>query len=58
VNSTETSSNPAATRPARYSPLREGAGDTADVGAALGALLGGQAVLGNDVGDADAAAGP
>ena len=36
---------------------RERAGDAADVGAALGALVRAQPVLGDDVADADPAAG-
>lgn len=35
---------------------RQGAGNAADVAAALGALLGGERVVGDDVGAADAAA--
>jgi hypothetical protein len=34
----------------------EGPGDAADVGAAFGAVGGGEVVLGDDVGDADTAA--
>ena len=49
---------PTASRPCPELGEREGARDAARVRAALGALLGRQAVLGHDVGDAHAAAGP
>jgi hypothetical protein len=43
---------PAAASPCRYSAKVRGAGDAAGVAAAFGALPSGEAVLGNDIGDA------
>ena len=57
VNSTSTSVSPTAASPSRYSRLGERAGDAADVASALGAVGGREPVLGDDVGDPDAAAG-
>ena len=54
----ETSVSPTASRPSRNSEIDRAPGDAADVGAALGALLGAQRVLGDDVADPDPAAGP
>ena len=54
----ETSARPTASRPVAELGDRQRAGDAAGVGAALGALLGVEPVLGDDVGDADPAARP